>query len=124
MSIFSRSGVSRAAGAVVGSRRQPRPADPPIMPAWTNPIPPTQRACCCPAAPVVRVIIPAGADRDHTVDLFLCGHHYRVCRESLTAASAGVYDAAGAPLLTGLAWELSTCHEPDESSARTPMSPL
>ena len=46
---------------------------------------PESRACCCPGRPVVRVIMPAAATRPRTVDLLLCGHHYRV---SLAAAMA------------------------------------
>jgi hypothetical protein len=63
------------------------------------------RACCCPAQPVVRVVIPPTPRRPHSVDLLLCGHHYRVSRPALTAAGArvvslpGKSDAAEAALL-------------------------
>jgi hypothetical protein len=63
------------------------------------------RACCCPAQPVVRVIMPPTAERRHSVDLLLCGHHYRVSRQALEAARArienlpGKADAAEAALL-------------------------
>jgi hypothetical protein len=63
------------------------------------------RACCCPAQPVVRVIMPPTPQRRHSVDLLLCGHHYRVSRQALTAAEArienllGMADAAAAALL-------------------------
>jgi hypothetical protein len=63
------------------------------------------RACCCPAYPVVRVIMPPSAERQHSVDLLLCGHHYRVSRQALAAAGArienlpGKADAAEAALL-------------------------
>jgi hypothetical protein len=63
------------------------------------------RACCCPAQPVVRVIMPPTGTRRHSVDLLLCGHHYRVSRLALTAARArienlpGKADAAEAALL-------------------------
>jgi hypothetical protein len=63
------------------------------------------RACCCPAYPVVRVIMPPTAQRQHSVDLLLCGHHYRVSRQALAAAGArienlpGKADAAEAALL-------------------------
>lgn len=65
------------------------------------------RACCCPANPVVRVIMPPAAGRPHSVDLLLCGHHYRVSRRALDAAGAlvlplpGKADAAEAALLEG-----------------------
>lgn len=53
------------------------------------------RACCCVANPVVRVIIPATAGRPHDTDLLLCGHHYRVSRQVLTAADAQVEELDG-----------------------------
>jgi hypothetical protein len=51
---------------------------------------PASRACCCPARPVVRVIMPPAAGRRHSVDLLLCGHHYRVSSQALAAAGAAV----------------------------------
>lgn len=58
------------------------------------------RSCCCPARPVVKVIMPpGGADRAHSVDLWLCGHHYRASLTALAAAGATVED------LTGMATE-------------------
>ena len=50
------------------------------------------RACCCPARPVVRVLIPPAPARPHSVDLLLCGHHYRTSRAALTAAGAVIID--------------------------------
>ena len=52
--------------------------------------PPSSRACCCPARPVVQVIMPPTAGRPHSVDLLLCGHHYRVSCQALAAAGATV----------------------------------
>ena len=46
------------------------------------------RACCCPARPAVRVLIPPGPGRPHSVDLLLCGHHYRMSCATLAAANA------------------------------------
>jgi len=60
----------------------------------------TERACCCPARPVVRAVMPATSTRREPVDLLLCGHHYRVGRAALLAAGAAVYDERGA-LLAG-----------------------
>jgi hypothetical protein len=60
----------------------------------------TERACCCPARPVVRVVMPATASRREPVDLLLCGHHYQAGRCALLAAGAAVYDERGA-LLAG-----------------------
>lgn len=48
------------------------------------------RSCCCPARPVVKVIMPPTADRPHPVDLWLCGHHYHVSARALLAAGADV----------------------------------
>lgn len=52
-------------------------------------------ACCCPARPVVRVIMPPTAARPHEVDLLLCGHHYRVSHKALVAAHATVSELPG-----------------------------
>ena len=59
------------------------------------------RACCCPARPVVTVVIPAGRQHPHPADLLLCGHHYRASLAALRAAGANVYDQTGALIMTG-----------------------
>ena len=65
-------------------------------------------ACCCPARPVVRVVMPPIATRPHRTELLLCGHHYRVSRKALAAANATVTELPGisgsplAALLPGL----------------------
>jgi hypothetical protein len=41
---------------------------------------------------MVRVIMPATADRTHPVELLLCGHHFRTSRQTLAAAGATVRD--------------------------------
>ena len=46
------------------------------------------RACCCPARPVVRVLVPATPSRPYRVDLLLCGHHFRLSQWNLAAAGA------------------------------------
>jgi hypothetical protein len=56
---------------------------------------PEDRACCCPAQPVVRAIMPPTPRRAHPVDLLLCGHHYRTSRHALIAAGASIYDMPG-----------------------------
>jgi len=61
----------------------------------------TERACCCPARPVVRAVMPATATRPEPVDLLLCGHHYRAGQAALRAAGAAVYDEQGALLEAG-----------------------
>ena len=50
------------------------------------------RACCCPARPVVQAIMPP---ERHSVDLLLCGHHYRVSRQALAAAGARIFNLSG-----------------------------
>ena len=52
-------------------------------------------ACCCPANPVVRVIMPAAGVRPHRTELLLCGHHYRVSLQALAAANATVTELLG-----------------------------
>lgn len=69
-----------AAGHPAGSAlRAPKP--PPAVAA---------RSCCCPARPQVKVTIPASAARPNPVDLWLCGHHYRVSHAALAQAGAAV----------------------------------
>ena len=63
----------------------------------------TERACCCPARPVVRVVMPATATRPEPADLLLCGHHYRAGQAALRAAGAAAYDERGALLMAGAA---------------------
>jgi hypothetical protein len=54
-----------------------------------------QRACCCPAPPVVQVMMPPTAERPYPVDLWLCGHHYRVCEDALASAGATIQHLPG-----------------------------
>jgi hypothetical protein len=56
---------------------------------------PAGRACCCPATAVVRVVMPPTPARPHETDLLLCGHHYRMSLQALTAAHAIVIPVAG-----------------------------
>ena len=64
----------------------------PVPSLWSSPLCAEDRACCCPAPPVVRVIMPPTPGRPHAVDLLLCGHHYRISRQVLAAVGATVYD--------------------------------
>ncbi len=66
-----------------------------------RPIAVNDRACCCPARPMVTVVMPPTADRPYSIDLLLCGHHYRVNQAALRAAGATVYDQAGAAITDG-----------------------
>jgi len=60
-----------------------------------RPVVANERACCCPARPMVTVMMPPTASRPYPMDLLLCGHHYRVSQAALRAAGATVYDRAG-----------------------------
>jgi hypothetical protein len=57
----------------------------------------TSNACCCPARPAVRVVMPQSPSRPHTTELLLCAHHYRVSRAALAAAKAIVRELPGTP---------------------------
>ena len=56
---------------------------------------PADRACCCVARAVVRVVMPQTSGRPHETELLLCGHHYRVSRDALVAARARVEELPG-----------------------------
>lgn len=71
------------------------------LPGMDRRLAPGDRACCCPARPVVTVVIPAGRGHPHPADLLLCGHHYRASLGALLVAGADVYDKAGALIMTG-----------------------
>jgi len=75
----------------------------------------TGPACCCPAMPVVRVVMPPTAARPHPTDLLLCGHHYRVSRQKLAALNATVQKLPG---VSGDAVALFV----DEPRSRAPVS--
>lgn len=53
------------------------------------------QACCCPASPMFKILMPPTVTRPHPVDLWLCGHHYRASRAALKSAGAQVYPLAG-----------------------------
>lgn len=55
----------------------------------------SERACCCPAKAIVRVIIPSSPARPNETDLLLCGHHSRISRQALAAAGARLRDLPG-----------------------------
>ena len=59
---------------------------------WSTPRALGVRACCCPARPVVRVLIPPSDARPHSVALLLCGHHYRMSCAALAAVGAVIID--------------------------------
>jgi hypothetical protein len=64
---------------------------------WLSKEPAGAGACCCPARPAVRVIMPPCPARPHTTELLLCGHHYRVSRAALATAKAIVRELPGTP---------------------------
>ena len=66
--------------------------------AWNGPPRLADRSCCCPARPVVRVLIPSTSVRLHPVDLLLCGHHYLASRAALAAVNAVAIDETGTVL--------------------------
>jgi hypothetical protein len=78
------------------SRAKPsgRPADDRAGRSGPHALP--DRACCCPARPVVKVLIPPAHGRSHSADLLLCGHHYRVSQAALAKVGAVVLDETGA----------------------------
>ncbi len=88
---------------------QPSPGHVASMPANMADL--ADRACCCPAQAMVRVILPPTATRPHETELLLCGHHYRVSRQALTAAHAVVCELPWTPRDTA-AWILD---DPDRS---------
>jgi hypothetical protein len=57
-----------------------------------------ERACCCPAQPVVKALLPTLLDGHvHIVDLYLCGHHYRQSFSTLVASRATTINRPGMP---------------------------
>jgi hypothetical protein len=71
----------------------------------------TDRSCCCPARPVVRVIMPPTQTQPRKTDLLLYGHNYRISRGSLAAAHAAVRETPGTPSDTA-AWIELGQHDP------------
>ena len=86
---FPRRGTGKAGRPAVGQAAGMPPDD---RAARSGPPDLGDRACCCPARPVVRVLIPPAPVRPHSVDLLLCGHHYRASRAALAAAGAVITD--------------------------------
>jgi len=80
-----------------------------------RPMSAASRACCCPARPVVRVTMPPTATRRHSVDLLLCGHHYRVSCKALAAVNATVTE------LSEMSGNRLTALLPDVPQSRVPV---
>jgi hypothetical protein len=89
------------AGRSPGGRAAGTPPD--DLAAWSRRPDLGDRACCCPARPVVRVLIPPASARPHSVDLLLCGHHYRASCAALAAAGAVIMDdrRSGGTIMAG-----------------------
>jgi hypothetical protein len=51
--------------------------------------------CCCSAAPAFTVIITSKVPVRHSVDVLMCGHHYRQCASALTSLTPLVFDRDG-----------------------------
>jgi len=81
---------AKTAGRSLGDQTAGTPPD--DQAGWSRPHALGDRACCCPCRPVVRVLIPPTAARPHSVDLLLCGHHYRASLAALAAAGAVILD--------------------------------
>ena len=69
---------------------------------------------CCPARPVVTVVMPPAPGRPHLVGPLLCGHHYRGSQAVLRA----VYDQAGALVTADAARPRPTAPEPAATARR------
>ena len=83
-----------------------------------RPIAAGERACCCPARPMVTVMMPPTASRPYPMDLLLCGHHYRVSQAALRAAGATVYDQAGVAITGGASDYQHSGHQPAGAASR------
>jgi len=77
-----------------------------------RPITVNDRACCCPARPMVTVVMPPTVSRPNPIDLLLCGHHYRVSQVALRAAGAIVYDQAGTAVTGDTSDHKHSRHQP------------
>ena len=64
--------------------------------AFSRPPVPTW-ACCCPARPVVLVMMPPAPGRPCPVELWLCAHHYRESATALDKAGAIAEDLTAEP---------------------------
>ena len=93
------------------------------LPGPGRPLTLADRACCCPARPVVTVMMPPAPGRPFPADLLLCGHHYRANRAALLAAGATIYDADGTPIAPGDGWGPEDCRQPGDRPQRQRQAP-
>jgi hypothetical protein len=87
--MFRRNAQQEPAEAAKRAAAAGHPAGSARMNTWATM---TDRACCCPARPQVKVVMPPTAARPNPVDLWLCGHHYRESGAALAAAGADIVD--------------------------------
>lgn len=87
------------------------------LPGPAVPLTLSDRACCCPARPVVTAIIPPGRGHPRPVSLLLCGHHYKASSAALHAIGADVYDRAGALIPFGEGERTSARRKPIVTAA-------
>jgi len=60
---------------------------------------PSERADCCSARALFRVVLAPTPNRSRGGELLLCGHHLRVQHAALVAARATIFDAIGLSLV-------------------------
>jgi len=60
-----------------------------------TPLLPADRSCCCSAPPAFTVVVSRSLPKPHSVDLLMCGHHYRQSRVALAALGALVFASDG-----------------------------
>ena len=66
-----------------------------ISPQMATPLLLADRSCCCSAPPAFTVIVPSKQPKAHSVDLLMCGHHYRQSRHVLAELGALVFASDG-----------------------------
>jgi hypothetical protein len=64
-------------------------------PETATPLLLADRSCCCSALPAFAVIVPSKLPKAHSVDLLMCGHHYRQSRDVLAELGALVFASDG-----------------------------
>jgi hypothetical protein len=79
-----------------------RPLDDAIPPRETS-ADLADRACCCSARAMVQAVMPPTPTRPHRTELLLCGHHFRISRQALSALGAAVRELPWIPDSTA-AW--------------------
>jgi hypothetical protein len=56
---------------------------------------PADRSCCCAAPPAFKVNVMTTVPTPHSVELLMCGHHYRRSSSELARLGALVFDREG-----------------------------